>query len=104
VPPLVSLLFAYPFWRRGDMIFGNIVGTAVVFATAFGLILREASALDRMTRECLELGFTCFPDPAAFTRFAIYAFIGLVEVFALFLLSLAFEARVRRRDYSPEWR
>ena len=104
VPPFVSLLLAYPFWRQGGMIFGNIVGTAVIFGTAFGLILREASALDRMTQECLDIGLTCFPDPSAFTRFAIYAFVGLFEVFALFSISLFFEARVRRRGYSPQWR
>jgi hypothetical protein len=104
VPAGVGLLLAYPFWRKGGMIFGNIVGTALIFGTAFGLILREAWALDRMTQECLEIGLTCFPDPAAFTRFAIYAFVGLFEVFALFSISLVFEARVRRRDYSPQWR
>src|SRR5262249_34111274 len=38
IPPVVALLLAYPFWRKGGMIFGNIVGTAVMFATAFGLI------------------------------------------------------------------
>ncbi len=104
VPPFVSLLLAYPFWRRGGMIFGNIVGTAVIFGTAFGLILREASALDRMTQECLEIGLTCFPDPAEFTRFAIYAFVGLFEVFALFSVSLFVEARMRLREYSTQWR
>jgi hypothetical protein len=46
----------------------------------------------------------CWPEPAAFTRFAIYAFIGLVQVFVVFTLSLRVEERVRRRDYAPEWR
>ena len=104
VPPFASILVAYPFWRQGSIIFGNIVGTAVVFGTAFGLIPREASTLDRMTQECLAIGLTCFPEPAAFTRFAIYAFVGLFEVFALFSVSLMFERRARRRDYSPQWR
>ena len=40
-PAAVSLIVAYPFWRKGGMIFGNIVGTAVIFGTAFGLIMRE---------------------------------------------------------------
>jgi hypothetical protein len=104
VPPFAGVLLAFPFWRTGSMIFGNIVGTAVILSTAFGLILREASALDRMTHECLDAGLTCFPEPAAFTRSAIYASVGMLEVFALFTASLFVEARIRRRDYSPEWR
>ena len=40
----------------------------------------------------------------AFTRFAIYAFIGLTEVIALFSLSIVVEDRARRRHYAPEWR
>lgn len=104
VPPVVSFLLAFPFWRKGGMIFGNIVGTAVIFGTAFGLILREAVTLDLMTTSCLEAGLTCFPDPAAFTRFAIFASLGLLQVFVLFSVSLLVEGRMRRRDYAPEWR
>ena len=37
-------------------------------------------------------------------RFAIYASIGLGEVFLLFTISLAVERRIRNRDYAPEWR
>lgn len=105
-PPVVSLLVAFPFWRKGGMIFGNIVGTAVIFGTAFGLILREYVELDRVTQACLDVdaGDVCFPEPGAFTRFAIYAFIGLIEVFALFALSLRVEKNIRDRDYAPEWR
>jgi hypothetical protein len=103
-PPLVSLVLAFPFWRKGGMIFGNIVGTAVIFGTAFALIMREYVELDRATQACLDAGAVCFPEPSAFTRFAIYAFVGLFEVFALFTLSLRFERRLRDRDYAPEWR
>jgi hypothetical protein len=104
IPPLVALLFAYPFWRKGGMIFGNIVGTAVLFGTAFALIMREYVELDRLTLQCLDEGRTCWPDPSAFARFAIYATIGLVEVFALFGWSLRVERKIRDRDYAPEWR
>jgi hypothetical protein len=103
-PPVVSLLVAFPFWRKGGMIFGNIAGTAVIFGTAFGLIMREYVELDRAVQACLDADAVCFPEPSAFTRFAIYAFIGLVEVFALFAFSLRVERRLRDRDYAPEWR
>lgn len=104
VPLPVALLPAYPFWRTGQAILGNIVGTGVLFGVAFALIFREHAALDILLQRCLEAGTVCFPDPSAFTRFAIYAFIALFEVFALFWLSLVVEERIRRRNYSPEWR
>lgn len=103
-PPVVSLLAAFPFWRQGGMIFGNIAGTAVIFGTAFALIMREYVEIDRLTQACIDAETVCWPEPGAFTRFAIYACIGLLEVFALFALSLKFEKRMRDRDYSPEWR
>lgn len=104
VTPLLALLVTYPFWRKGAIIFGNIAGTAVIFGSAFALIMREYVEIDRVVQACLADGTVCFPEPSAFTRFAIYASIGLIEVFALFSLSLAVERRMSNRDYAPEWR
>lgn len=104
VAPAAAFLAAVPFWRKGGMIFGNIAGTAVIFGTAFALIMREYVEIDRMVQACLEAGDICWPVPSAFTRFAVYAFIGLAEVFILFSLSLHVEKKQRDRDYAPEWR
>jgi hypothetical protein len=104
VQPLLGLAVTFPFWRRGQMIFGSIVGTALIFASAMGLILREYAVLDALSQACFDAGTVCWPEPSAFTRFAIYAFIALIEVFALFSLSLVVEERVRRSGYAPEWR
>ncbi len=103
VPPFVGFLLSVPFWRKGQAIFGSILGTAVIFASAIGLILREYAVLDRLTQACFDAGTVCFPDPSAFTRFAIYAFIALLEVFGLFTASLIVEERIRRRNYAREW-
>jgi hypothetical protein len=104
VPPLAAALVALPIWLKGESIFGNLVGTAVIFGSAVGLILRERVELERVVQLCLDQGHTCWPDPSAFTRYAIYAFIALFEVMALFSVSLKVEERVRRRGYAPEWR
>jgi hypothetical protein len=104
VQPLLGLTVTFPFWRRAQMTFGSIVGTALIFASAMGLILREYVELDRLSQACVDAGNVCWPEPSAFTRFAIYAFIALIEVFGLFSLSLVVEERVRRRSYAPEWR
>ena len=104
VPPLVGGLVAFPLWLQKQPIFGNLAGTTVIFSAAVALILRERIELDQITQRCLDQGFTCWPVPSAFTRFAIYAFIALGEVMALFTLSLRVEEKIRRRGYAPEWR
>jgi hypothetical protein len=104
IVPVVGVLLAFPLWRRDQPIFGSIAGTAVIFGSAVALILREYVQLDRATRACLDAGYTCWPNPGFFTRFALYAFVGLVEVFGLFWLSLVVEERMRRQNYSREWR
>lgn len=104
VPPLAGLLVAYPIWRTGQTILGNVAGSLVVFAAAIALIMREHVALDTIVQGCLDRGETCWPDPSAFTRYAIYAFVALFQVMALFSFSLRVEASRRRRGYDPEWR
>ncbi len=104
VPPLLGGLIAVPFWRSGQPILGNLAGTVVIFGAALALMLREHVELDRVAQACLDQGYTCWPDPSAFTRFGIYAFIALFEVIGLFSLSLRVEAKLRRRGYAPEWR
>ena len=103
-PPLVGVLVAAPIWRTNQIILGNLAGAAIIFAAALGLILRESVELNRVTRACLDAGFTCWPDPSAFMRYAIYAFIGLIEVIGVFSVSLKVEERIRNRRYAPEWR
>jgi hypothetical protein len=103
-PLVVGVIVAYPFWRRSESIFGNILATGVIFTSAFGMIWREHLEIDRIVQACLNEGLACWPSPSAFTRFAIYAFIGLFEVFIVFMMSLRVEERRRRADYAPEWR
>ena len=104
VPLVVGLVLAYPFWRKSEPIFGNIIGTGIIFPSAFAMIWREHLQIDRIVQACLDEGVACFPEPSAFTRFAIYAFIALFEVFIVFMVSLRVEQRARRREYAPEWR
>ena len=103
-PPLAAVVVAVPCWRQGQMVLGNLAGTAVCFGAAIGLIMRERIALDTLSQRCLDAGVVCWPQPSAFTRYAVYAFIALIEVFALFIYSLRVEARKRNERYAPEWR
>jgi hypothetical protein len=103
-PPAAAFLVALPFWLKEQPIFGNLAGSAILFGAAFALILREHVELDRQIMSCFEQGMVCFPNPPAFTRYAIYGFIALFEVIVLFLVSLKVEVRLRRRGYDPQWR
>lgn len=104
VPPILGGAVAYPIWRTEQPTLGSIAGSAVIFAVAIGLMMREHVALDRIVQGCLERGVTCWPSPPAFTRYAIYAFIGLFQVIVLFSVSIRVETALRRRRYDPEWR
>lgn len=104
LPPVVALAAAYPIWRLRQPILGNIVGTVVIFGAALALMAREYLDLERVTSACLDAGTTCWPSPSAFSRFAIYASIGLAEVCALFLFSVRVEERLRNERIAPEWR
>ena len=103
-PMAAGLLLAWPVWLTGQPILGNIAGAIVIFSAAIGLIMREHADLDRVVQACIAQGTTCWPTPTAFTRFALYAFIGLAQVIALFSISVGVETRQRRKSYAPEWR
>jgi len=103
-PGILGVLVAYPCWRKTEIILGNLAGTAVILAFAFALIFRESAEVDRVTRACLDAGYTCWPEPSAFIRYAIYAGIGFLEIVAIFVVSLSVEQRIRNQRYAPEWR
>src|SRR3954469_5417525 len=79
VPGMLGAGLAYPCWRKTEVILGNLAGTAVILGFAFALIFRESAEVDRLTRACLDQGYTCWPIPSAFVRYAIYASIGFLE-------------------------
>lgn len=103
-PMGLGFLVAWPIWRRGQPILGSLTGALVLAGSAIALILREYVAIDRLTADCLAQGFTCWPEPSAFSRYAVYALIGLVQIYILFIASVRFDNRRRQRLYAPQWR
>lgn len=104
VPMLFGLAAAWPIWMTGQPILGNLAGSIIIFGAAIGFIMREHNELDRLVQACIDAGTTCWPTPSAFTRFALYAFIALADVIALFTISVSVDGHRRRRGYAPEWR
>jgi hypothetical protein len=99
-----SIAVAYLLWRKRQGILGSLAGGAVIFGTAIVLILKESTEMDALADACIQAGMTtCFASNP-FTRYGVYAFIGLAEVIVLFLLGLRMERRIRDRDFAPEWR
>ena len=102
VPTGLAVLVTLLYSMKGDPAIGAILGSGVVFASCVGLIGREYTELARLSQSCLGIGCRVYPEPHM--RFGIYACIALLEVFAVFLLSLWIEERNRRRTFAPEWR
>lgn len=103
-PPIAAIAVAWLAWRDRQMILGNLAGAGVIFAAALALIMRERVEIDRFQLACIDAGFYGLVEPKPFTRFAVYAFVGLFEVFALFAWSLRVERKQRNQGYAPEWR
>jgi hypothetical protein len=104
VPTGLAILVTLLYSVKGDPMIGAILGSGVVFASCVGLIGREYVELARLSQNCLAAGIGCPVYPEPHMRFGIYASIALLEVFAVFLLSLWLEERNRRRTFAPEWR
>ena len=104
-PTVLGFLTAWPLWRNGQGTFGSTVGASVIFMCAAALIGREYTELERLSEACIEAtGYECIFSPSAFTRFAIYAAIGLVEVFLLFDQGIKADRRAYRRQFPSEWK
>jgi hypothetical protein len=105
VPTALGFLTAWPLWRRGQGTFGATVGASVIFMCGAALIGREYTELERMAEACIEAtGYECIFSPSAFTRFAIYAGIALVEVFLLFDAGIKADHRAYRKQFPSEWK
>ena len=109
VPTLVGMLLAFPVWRWGkNPTIGAILGAFPIFIATVALIGREFIEIQRFYRQCralLDRHIVCHDlSPDDFTRFAIYCFIGMVEVFLLFYMSAAVDERKREREFALPWR
>lgn len=100
----VAVLVAWPFWGRSRDSLGSGVGSLLIFAFAVGFIAREYAHLQQFTFECIAAQKVCSFRPEPFTRFCIYAFIGMAQVGALFGVSGAVEQRIENAAFAKEWR
>lgn len=84
---------------------GSTAAASVIFMCGAALIGREYTELERLSEACIEAtGYECIFEPSAFTRFAIYAGIALVEVFVIFDAGMRADQRAYRRQFPSEWK
>jgi hypothetical protein len=87
---------------------GAILGALPIFIATVALIGREFIAIQRFYGQChalLEKHIVCRDlSPDDFTRFAIYCFIGMVEVFVLFYMSAVIDGHKREAEFALPWR
>ena len=98
VPLCLGVLAAWPLWRRrvkDEM--GTIAGAAVVLIATIYFIAREFGAVLKATQHCFDTGHRCHFTPESFKRYAIYAGIGMLQIFTLFMIGLRTEERLRKR-------
>ena len=104
-PTALGFLAAWPLWRRGQGTFGSTIAASVIFMCGAALIGREYTELERLSEACIEAtGYECVFEPSAFTRFAIYAAIALVEVFVIFDAGIKADRRAYRKQFPSDWK
>ena len=86
----------------------SILGAFPIFIATVALIGREFIEIQRFYRQChalLDRHIVCRDlSPDDFTRFAIYCFIGMVQVFLLFYVSAVVDGRKRESEFEGAWR
>jgi hypothetical protein len=104
LPFAVAVLVAWPFWGRSRDSLGSGVGSIFIFSCAVEFIAREYVELQQFSRECIVTEKVCSFHPEPFTRFCVYAFIGMAQVGTLFAISGAVERRIENAAFAKEWR
>jgi hypothetical protein len=104
-PFLVALPIAALFWRRQQSAtMGTVVGAGIVLISAVFFMALEFGEGVHYRMQCAETNVPCGPsNPSDFVRIFSYAFVGMIEVMAIFIVGAAVESRMLRRHRAPEW-
>jgi hypothetical protein len=92
-----GLVVAWPFWFGRNAQIGTILGAGTITVGMLALIVHEFVGLKHLRAVCTSQEIGCHTRPDDFTRYAIYAGIGFLCIFVLFIGGLRFEERRRDR-------
>jgi hypothetical protein len=103
IPLVLGLLVASIFWaRRTSDEIGSIMGAAVVLVGTITFIAREFNLVLATTARCAAEEIPCYFRPEPFVRYSVFAGIGLLQVFIVFLIGLRAEEGMRRKAFAAE--
>lgn len=97
LPSALGALIALPFWRRGHMTAGNIIGSAMIALTIMLLIWRQLGAYFEAQGSCAGPG--CPAADEAVVAFLVMAGLGWLDALILLILGGIVEDRRRRRQF-----
>ena len=100
----IGLLIAWPFWGRSRDSLGGAVASIFILGFTLAFVGREYVHVQRLTQACIAAETRCVFSPEPFTRFGIYALIGMLQVGAVFAIGAAVEHRIENASFAREWR
>lgn len=104
-PLLVALAVAWPFWKSGRFIIGNVAGLAVVLVACLIFGFAEYADALKFRYWCAETNTPCKPTGSGdFLRISLFAFIAMVQAMLLHVISGMKEHRTDRAGYDLRWR
>jgi len=105
LPPMVAVAVAWPFWKSGRFIIGNVAGLAVVLVACLFFGFSEYADALKFRFWCAETSTPCKPTGSGdFMRISLFAFIAMIQAMLLHVVSGMKEHRTDRAKYDVGWR
>ena len=105
LPPLAAVAVAWPFWKSGRFIIGNVAGLAVVLVACLFFGFAEYADALKFRFWCAETNTPCRPTGSGdFMRISVFAFVAMVQAMLLHVVSGMKEHRTDRAGYDRRWR
>jgi hypothetical protein len=96
VPIVVAAPIIAFCWQKRRVMTGTLLGSGVFF---LGFVFFAAWDFAEALNYARPI-----TDPSEFTKIAVYGFVAMLQVMALFLVSQATEKRIRDSERDPVWR
>jgi hypothetical protein len=104
-PLLVAVAVAWPFWKSGRFIIGNVAGLAVVLVSCLIFGFAEYADALKFRYWCAETNTPCKPTGSGdFLRISLFAFIAMAQAMLLYVIGGIKEHRTDRAKYDVGWR
>lgn len=105
LPLLAAVAVAWPFWKAGRVIIGNVAGLFVVLVACLIFGFAEYADALKFRYWCAETNTPCKPTGSGdFLRLSLFGFIAMAQAMVLHVISGMKEHRANRAAYDVRWR